>query len=421
VKRSILLAAFAAINLGVTFSFQLYVLAVLGPGEQTDALFAGMALPQVVLTIVSGSLMHVLVPLLSGESISKLRANAWSFFALVGISFAGLAAILYIMAPWWVPILVPGFSKVGIDLTVELTRIQLIGMVFTAINGVQWAAYHAQNKFIWAEMSSVICSAISLAILLITLPKYGVVGAAWLITVRMALQTILLIPGMGSPSKPNFRSSSTLIAWRRIKPLLYGTAYYKTEPLIDRYILSTATSGGLSLYYLSQQIYAAANQIINKAIAAPFVPQMSAYHKASNFYQLRKEYYQRILFVALISFCSIVLLATVGDKILAALLNHSSFDISRVRELWQIMLWLSGAFIGGGIAQITSTAFYACGDTVTPTRLSIITYTIYIPSKFIGYSVAGIYGLALTTSAYYIINLVVQLIILNIKLAKSEL
>ena len=71
-KQAIQLGTLSAANIGIAFLFQWYVLTQLGPGIETDALFAGMTLPQLVLTVISGSLMHVLVPLLAGEDQDRL-------------------------------------------------------------------------------------------------------------------------------------------------------------------------------------------------------------------------------------------------------------------------------------------------------------------------------------------------------------
>jgi len=119
-------------------------------------------------------------------------------------------------------------------------------------------------------------------LLIWALPRFGVVAAAWIGTLRMAMQTLLLAPGMGIPVRLDLRSAAIHQAWQRIKPLLLGTAYYKTDPLIDRFLLSAASSGSLSLYYLAQQIYSAASQVLNKTIAAPLVPVLSMLHKAGD-------------------------------------------------------------------------------------------------------------------------------------------
>jgi putative peptidoglycan lipid II flippase len=407
-RQTLHLGAFSAVNIGLAFLFQWYVFTQLGPGIETDALFAGMTMPQLVLAVISGSLMHVLVPLLAGEDENQLRHDAWGFLVLVGGLFSVFAIILYITASWWVPITLPGFSDEGLALTVTLTRIQLVGMVFAAINGVQWAAYHARQQFIWAEFVPLLSSVLGLVLLVIALPRYGVVAAAWISTLRMALQTLFLAPGMGKPLRADLKSIAIQQAWQRIKPLLLGTAYYKTDPLIDRFLLSSANSGSLSLYYLAQQIYSAVSQVLNKAIATPLVPLLSRYNKEGRKDEFRRVYYRKLWQIALISFSGLLVFGLCGQSVLHLLVGHGNVSSDNVKELWWIMFCLAGIFVGGGVAQISSSAFYALGDTTTPTRIGIYSYTFYIPAKFAMFYFFGVAGLALMTSAFFLVNFILQ-------------
>ena len=345
-KQIFQLVALSTANISIGFLFQWYVLTQLGPGIETDGLFAGMTIPQLVLAVISGSLMHVLVPILAGEDEDRLRHDAWGLLVLVGGLFGMFAAILYLAAPWWVPLTFPGFDEAGKALTVALTRIQLIGMVFAAINGVQWAAYDARQHFVWPEFSPILASTFALLLLIWALPIYGVIAAAWISSLRMAVQTLLLAPGIGRPVPLDLNSAAIQQAWLRIKPLIVGTAYYKTDPLVDRFLLSMANSGNLSLYYLAQQIYGAASQVLNKAISAPLVPLLSRLHKAGDREGFHSVYHRKLLVLGLISIVVLLLLGLIGQGILTILVGHGNVTDSNIIELWWIMIWLSGMFMG---------------------------------------------------------------------------
>jgi peptidoglycan biosynthesis protein MviN/MurJ (putative lipid II flippase) len=229
----------------------------------------------------------------------------------------------------------------------------------------------------------------------------------------MGMQTLLLAPGMGWPVCPDLKSAAIREAWQRIKPLLLGTVYYKTDPLVDRFLLSSAGSGSLSLYYLAQQIYGAVSQVLNKAIAAPLVPVLSMLHKAGDRNGFRRAYHRKLLAVAIISIAGLLALVLIGQGILALLVGHGNISASNITQLWWIMIWLGGMFVGGVMGQIASSSFYACGDTITPTRMSMLTYTAYIPSKLVAFYFWGVGGLAIATSVYYITNLSLQIYLLE--------
>src|SRR6266550_1542241 len=321
-KQTATLALLAGTNILVMLLFQWYVITRLGVGIETDALFAGMAVPQLILTVVSSSLTHVLVPLLATEDASTFRQNAWGFFLGISGLFTMLAVGLYVTATFWVVWLVPGFSKTAQVLTVTLTRIQLVSMILTASVSVLWSVYHAKQKFIWVELSTLLSSLIALVLLIWLLPAYGVAGAALLIVMRTGLQGVWLMPGLGRWQWPDWGSAAMRQAWRRIRPLLLGTAYYRTDPLIDRYLASMAPAGGLSLLYVAQQIYGVANVVAEKAIAAPMVPLLAMQAGANQWKAFRSIYQKRLLVMGGLTLLGYVVLLLVGERILNLLIGH---------------------------------------------------------------------------------------------------
>jgi putative peptidoglycan lipid II flippase len=407
-KQTIQLGLLSAANIVMTFLLQWYVLIQLGTGTETDALFAGMTIPQIVLVVISGSLTHVLVPILAGENVVRQQQEAWSLIFFVGGLFGFIAILLYVTASLWIPITVPGFDEAGKALTVELTRIQLLGMIFTAINGVQISVYHARQQFVWAELFPIVSSIIVFPFLIWALPLYGVVVAVWISTLRVVLQTFLLGYGMGKPVCPDLKSAAIKQVWLRIKPLLLGTSYYKTDTLVDRFLLSTAGSGSLSLYFLAQQMYGSFSHVLDKAIAAPVVPILSKLYKLRNKEDFIKVYDRKLKQMGMISLASLFIFALVGQDILSFLVGHGNINAKNISDLWWIMIWLGGMFVGGVAGQITSSAFYASGDTKTPTRIGIYTFTFYIPLKILLFYFFGVKGLAIITSIFVLINLFFQ-------------
>ena len=419
-RMNLALGALAAGNLVVGLLLQWYVVTRLGIGVPTDALFAGMVVPQLVLTILGGSLVHVLVPLLSGEGEAGFREAAWGFVLAVTALFSVIAIVLFVTASFWIGLILPGFSSSARLLTVELTRIQLIGMIFTAAISVLWSACYARGQFFRAEIAPLIASVVVLAFLIPALPRFGVRAAAWASVARTAIPALFLLPALGRWHKPRVRSATTREGWRRLRPLLLGSVYYKTDPLVDRYLSSMAPSGGLSLFYLGQQIWAAGGQIINKAIAAPMVPLLAVHAKAGDWKGFRSSFRRRLFWMTGLTVAALLLFAAIGGPVLRLLIGHGGVTAENVVSLRRVMLGLCGVLIGGSIGQVTSTSFYAYGDTRTPTRLGVWTYTIFLPVKVLAFFSFGLIGLAVATSVYYFANLFLQIGFLERKLGALQ-
>ena len=420
IKLSLILAGLAICNAILAILMPWYVVTHLGVGFQTDAFFASGALPQLIFLVASFSLTQVLVPLLATEDEKTFRRDAWAFFLSVTGFFTLLAAVLFVLAGYWVPLLVPGFSDEAKELTINLSRIQLLGMVGNASVAVLWSVYYARQKFLWAELSPVFANVLSLLFLFWTLPQYGIAAAAWATVLNLVLKVAFLMPLLGRWQTPHWDSYAMREAWRRLKPFLLGQTYSKSDPLIDRFLTSMSIAGDLSLLYIGQQIYSAINLIITKAISAPTVPRLALAAKSGDWRNFRHTYRQRLLWMAGLSVAACFVLLVFGEPLLRLMIGHGGITAENVHMLWWIMLGLIGLLMGGTAGQITAVAFYAMGDTKTPTMLFVWTFTIYIPIKVLVFLHYGLLGLAIATSVHLIVNFMLQLILLEQATAPAQ-
>lgn len=412
-KLSLTLAGLAICNAVLAVLIPWYVVTHLGVGIETDAFFASGALPQLIFVVVSFSVSHVLIPLLATEDDRTFRRDAWGFFLGVSAIFSLLAIGLFLTAGYWVPLLVPGFSDHAKQLTISLSRIQLLAMIGNASVAVLWSVYYARQKFIWAELSSVLANILALLYLFWLLPSEGIVAAAWATVLNLGLKIALLMPVLGRWQRPKWNSYAMKEAWWRIKPFLFGQTYSKTDPLIDRFLTSMTVAGNLSLLYIGQQIYSAINLVITKAVSTPTVPQLAIAAKTGDWHRFRRTYRERLLWMAGISLMGCVLLLVFGESVLRLMIGHGGITGQNVHSLWLIMIALLGVLVGGTVGQVTAVAFYAMGDTRTPTNLFIVTFTIYVPIKVLTFLRFGLMGLAVATSVHLVVNFLLQLIVLE--------
>jgi putative peptidoglycan lipid II flippase len=413
IRLSLTLAALAVCNAALAVMLPWYVVTHLGVGVATDAFFASGALPQLIFVVVSFSVGHVLIPLLATEDEKTFRRDAWGFFLSISGFFTLVAVVLAITAPFWVPLLVPGFSKSAKQLTVTLSRIQLLAMIGNAAVAVLWSVYYARQRFIWAEVSSVVANVLALLYLFWLLPVQGISAAAWATALNMGLKVLLLMPVLGAWQKPQWDSYAMKEAWRRVKPFLFGQTYSRTDPLIDRFLTSLTIAGNLSMLYIGQQIYSAINLVITKAISTPTVPRLAIAAKSQDWRLFRQIYRGRLLLMIGITILTAVALVIFGEPFLHLLIGHGGITAENVRTLWWIMIALLGVMVGGTVGQVTSVAFYAMGDTKTPTNLFIITFTVHIPIKVLVFMHYGLIGLAVVTSIHLIVNFLLQLMVLE--------
>lgn len=406
-KQSIILGTLSVTNIFFSFVVQVYTFTIIGPGFETDALFASVTIPSLITTVLLGSLNNVIVPVLSGKNKMESRVDAWNIFIFIGFLNSILISALYLSVDIWVPLINPGFTEDGTELAILLTKIQLIGVIFVSLNTIQSSSLHARQEHIRAEIIPVIVAALSIPFLIVYLPEYGVVISAITITGKWFLQTLLQLPTMGFFATKHIKKDISIEIWRRVKPLLFGALYFKSGTVVDRYFLSQSSSGILSLYFLAEKLIASLAQVINKAFTIPLISNLSKQAhdgKKLEFSRLYKYGIRNLSFFVLILIC---MLFVMGLPILEFLFSFSEKLRGSGSDLWLMLLLLSGLFFGNVVGGVASSAFYAYGETKIPTIMSITTYTVFLPLKVVSFKYFDFLGLSLVASAHSLINLIV--------------
>jgi putative peptidoglycan lipid II flippase len=418
IRLGAVLASISASGILVNLAYQWYVLTRVGPGSHTDALFAGMMVPQLMLAVVAGSLNYVLVPLLATEDERSRGHLAWTLFQSMVLFWGLLAAVLILLAPWWVPLTVPGFDQPTTRLAISLSQIQLIGLLFTGVAGVQAAAYQARHQFVLAEAGPLFAALVGFGFVIWGLPRMGIAAAAWATVIRSACQSALQMRALGPYRLPS-RHPSLRVAWSRMVPLLSGASYYKADGFVDRLLASMGPSGALSLYHLSLQLYSSAHTVLNRAVVAPAVPLLARSASTGQWREFTRVSRRRLRAMLIVTLGLIPVLVFLGRPLLSLVLAHGQFSQARIHELWWILVLLAGVWVGGAAGQVLSTSFYASGDTRTPTRIGVVGFTVAIGLKLIAFWYFGIPGLAVAASLYYLGNTVALLLTLRRDLRRA--
>lgn len=389
-----------------------YVAIELGAGSETDAVFASYVVSTMLLAIFCEPLAAVLTPFLA-EQRHDFSLMVWNVVQVAFGFFVVLAVVAGSLAPLWIPAAVPGFDGPAQELTLSLAIIQLLTMPFAAIGLIGIAACNALHRFVRAELALLIANAFSLGFLFLGLSWIGPHAFAWAMLVKWILLSVLLIGSLGKYHQPQIRAAGMSELWQRLRPLLVGTSYYKTDQFLDRLLASLASPGGLTLLHLGQQLYGAGNVILAKTVTGPVVPTLASRAAAGDWQTCQRLVQQRFYVLATITGAGFLFVLTLAKPMLEMLLETRGMSAQDIHGFWALLLALSGIWFGGVFGQLFASSFYAFGNTGSPTRVGIIGFSAGIVFKIGGFLLFGVIGIALGTTCYYLLNAILMQLLLK--------
>jgi peptidoglycan biosynthesis protein MviN/MurJ (putative lipid II flippase) len=246
-------------------------------------------------------------------------------------------------------------------------------------------------------------------------PRWGVVGAAWVITCRSILVCIVLFLMMDRPMPRPLATLRDRKLWQILRPLLAGSAIYKASPLVDRYWGSHAPAGGLTVLNLAQMGMGALAQVSERTVTTPVTPQLARLAHARQFVELRRMLLQTYT-RALVLTALILLVLVAARPWWSLLVQQLGLGSEAGTQFWWLLVLLLGFEYVAACGSLPVAAFIALGDSRTPTRMSIGAFLIGVVLKSIAFLRYGLPGLAIATSCYYVGNLVALSLMLERRL-----
>lgn len=409
----------ALINLATVatgFLLQIIVLRMSGVTRDADAYFATAAIPQVMLSIAAHVMTGALMPLLARINKDARAATVRTMLVLVLGGGLPVAGLFYFTAPVWTFVIFPGFADDAVHTSATLAGLAVLATPWAMATSILSAYLYAQHRFLINEgiaLGTAITLAVSAAILI---PAYGIVALGWLVVARFATQSILLALLLPA-APPRLEWPLLKPVWSRARPLLAGALYFKSDLLVDRFLLSLAPAGALSIVVFGQSIFVAAAGVLGQALANTASPTLTIAHSQQDGATFRAVLRRNMMLIGTASGLLLIGGVALVPPVTTLLTKRALTDGGI--ELYRVLLLFGGVPIGACIGALLANAFYAIGDTRTPTVMSAITFTVFLAAKAVVFTQLSLYAFCALTSVYYLANATLLAWLLRRRLRKE--
>lgn len=371
-----------------------------------DAYYLAFRIPDLLYTLlIVGALSAAFIPLytrLKKEDPKEANLFVNQSLTAVFLLLLGFGSLLFVLAPWFIPLMAPGFTSEVQIFTVLLTRILLISPIFLGLSGILQGVENVHKRFVGMALAPLLYNASIILFTLIFGKNYGVLAPAVGVSVGAFLHFLTQIPGALHTSF-HFelvwpRLTKSLKEFSKLAvPRILGMSASQIVLLVDFALASTLALGALSVYSYALNLQSFPNGVVavsfSVAIFSTLAEQALSKDK-TQFNQTLKQSFSTIWFW---SFPAVVGLYLLREPLIELILRGGAFNESAAlmtEHTFAILIWSA---LPQSLIPLWSRAFYSLSDTRTPVATAIAAMVLNISlslcfTLIFDYSV---YGLAL--------------------------
>ena len=405
VKNTLTISVFNALGLVSGFALDVILAARFGLGEEMDALFIALTLPQLILAVLYVAFNAVLVPAFSRVLEERGRERVWQLFSMIATSalliFAALALLAVLAAPLLVSLLAPGLDGSSMALAIRLSRIVLWLILPAGLVQTMSAMLNTHHRFAAPAALHFVQYSVVIVFVLLGVGRWGIVAAAVGHVVAAVVQTLTLAVAVRSiggyyrfvlPTRdPETRKVGNLL-W----PSLLQGCLGQSSVLLERLLASFLPPGSISALAYARRILRAVSYILADSVSTALLPRFAALSAQADITGLKRTIGLGVKFASFLAAPVVALLVVLNVPVIRLAFERGAFDARATRLTAGLMALYVLSLPPVAVWQVTSNAFFAMRDTLTPLYLDMITLSANLILDLLLMSVIGPYGLALS-------------------------
>jgi putative peptidoglycan lipid II flippase len=420
-KRTLLVSLCESLNVVVQFANFMLWGYFFGAQAEMDAFLTSLALPMVMVTAISGPLVSSLVPLLvevrrqdAAAELPRFKGNLLNLFAAGGL----LAALLLVFASRpLIGLIAPGLPPARRLLAAHLLRIESLAIPFSVVGGVLIGFHYAEEKFYRPTVAPFFGGLAAMLTLVLWHERLGIRALAWGMVLSALVQVLFMLGIVRSHRwRLDWKDDGVRKLLRRMLPLSFGNMYYKSDSLVDRFLLSFLPVGSISYLGYGQRLLQVIGQVLGRGLVTTRFTGLSAQNLGDRS-AFKENVNRQFALVGFVIAPVAVCLALFSEPALRFALQRGAFSALDVQRTTTVVIAFLGVLVGGLLGSVLANAFYALGDTRTITLIGISVFSAGMLLKLAGVLAFSYLGVALGASLYYLLAVVVEMAVLQKKIS----
>ncbi|MBI1722826.1 MAG: murein biosynthesis integral membrane protein MurJ [Gemmatimonadetes bacterium] len=360
----------------------------LGLTDAADALSAAFRIPNLLQNlfgegVLSASFIPVYARLLGQGREEDAGKVAGAMAGLLGFVVALLVLAGVAATPLLVDLLAPGFTGEKRVLTIDLVRILFPATGLLVLSAWCLGVLNSHGRFFLSYAAPVVWNVTIIATTIVAGSREGqtdlVVVIAWGAVAGSFLQLLAQLPSVLALVRSLRLSTDTTNPEVRtvlgnFGPALMGRGVNQISSYVDGVIASLLGTGAAAAVMNAQLLYTLPVSMFGMSVSAAELPAMSAApgsdveRNAMLRSRLELGIHRLAYFIVP---CAVAFLA-LGEVVSGAVFQTGQFTGADSRYVWVILAGSTVGLLASTMSRLSSSTFYALGDTRTPLRYAVV-------------------------------------------------
>ncbi|MHB8571848.1 MAG: murein biosynthesis integral membrane protein MurJ [Candidatus Dormibacteria bacterium] len=376
---------------GLGWAREVVIASEFGTSRPYDAYLVAFIVPDLLVSlVVAGALSSAFIPVLA-DYLSRgeeSEANYVSAAVLnLGVAALALGAFgLFLLAPWFVPLVAPGFSPGDRTLTVNLTRVMLAQPVFLGAGGFVLGTLNSYRRFAAPAMAPLFYNVAIIAAAALAFPIGGsraiyvlAAGVAVGGLVHLAVQLpSLFATGWRPRWVLDWRHPGVRQVGRLMLPISLGLAATQVNLVVDRVLASILPEGRIAALGYANYVAQVPLGTFSAALAMVVFPYLAQDAALGRMDFLRAKALTALRLNLFVLIPSAAGLAALSGPIIEFVFQRGKFTAASTHETQIALLFFCvGIYSQAGVAFLVR-VFYAVRDVTTPLRVAVMTIVVNV-------------------------------------------
>jgi putative peptidoglycan lipid II flippase len=392
-----------------------------GAGAELDAYNAAFVLPELALDVlVAAGLTAPFIPVfatLRGDDPGAARRFAQTVLTLAVIVMGAACAMLFVLAPWTVTVIAPGFDEATRALYTDLFRVMLLTPVLFAASITLGEVLVAERRFLFYALAPILYNAGIVAGTVLLHDSIGIFAAAVGAVLGAALHLGIRLVGMrwtDVPVRPRLDLRMRALrefGWLMLPKMLS----HPIEPLTFLFFTSVASSlaaGSITAISFARNFQSVPVSLIGVSIALAAFPVLSEDWASGDRARFGRELRRNGTTIGVFSVAAAIGLVVVGPLAIEVLLGGGRFDADDVALTATVLAAFAIAVPFDALGHLVARGLYATHNTILAVLAAVFGFGVTIATTLALVEPAGIVAIPLGFAA----GLAVKLVLMTVAL-----